>query len=359
MLGKWYTDTGKNTLDVQIVENCAVIVNYNHVHYFGGVRANGSKYTFGVGERGLVSDTYSYDDTNKLLIGARFVLARDKVTAVYSTADFSLRVVVTETKTVVVKDSKVANVAISGTLANNQIVTIDGAQYKVSGKTLTPYEEISPITGTYEGKATRGTNVEAVTMAFKNNGTGTFTLNTTVINFVWTFNQSTNKVNVTFKNGTNVGDWDLDEVFTFTFNADEKKLTGVVTQDFGAYEFAIEVAVGGLSTGGNETGGEEEQGDTGIIGSYSGTMSARSSFAITMEVRGDGTLTIAWGSTRLNYTYTFNESTNKISATMVSQEGTDGCYDEELYTFTYSDGTIRGTVSYYYGEVEYTFTVSK
>ena len=289
------------------------------------------------------------------MIGNTYILAREKVNGLYATSDNKVRVVVTTNGTVVVKNGTVANVAVSGTFANGQKVTIDGVSYDINGKVLKVHEDISPIVGTYTGRATRDSDVLAVSLTFTNDGKGTGNIGETNVQFSWKHNSSTNKVTITL---TNVGasDWDDNEPFTFTYIPAEQKLTGTMTQDYGSYTYNFEVAVGGIP----EPEPEPEP-DTGIVGTYTATMKAgfSSPFSVSLVVNADNTMVISWDVYSLTFSYTYNESTKTMTITLTNQVGTYGSYDDGPFTLKYNNGTLTGQITQDFGDVIYTITASK
>ena len=227
-LGTWYTDDA--TLNL----------------YSDGLavgRADGKTYDqsggFGITSEGkteivifgLLSDVFTYDDTNDILIGESGEFAsREKISAHYVTNDESpINVYLTDSKTFVIVDGAIADYEVSGEFKDGATIVINGVNYLVDGATLVKEEveepDPEPVENTFVGTWTLkvGSN-SGVTLIIYDDGTVDY--DGTVLGYT--------------SDGTSINIQNGDYTIDLKYDPETQTLTGQYNDLFEGYEHPIE-----------------------------------------------------------------------------------------------------------------------
>lgn len=286
------------------------------VYYTGGYRAFGSDLEMDAW--GLSATDFRYDDGKGLIYatdGSSMMAKEGTYLDRYATSDSTLvlfRFALEDgtTATYVVKNGRLSDLAVEGTIENGATITIGGESYLVEGTLLTPASDVgvdtSDIAGTYELK------LPANTIAIVINDDGTGTYDGEPIAFVW--------------DGTTLSFEYNYITYTLTYNEGDGTFAG--TMDDGEYQFDCTMAI------------HEAVDTTAIAGTYDLSVNGNSPVVVTINDDGTGTydgaaVEFAWDGATLAFEYNYL-----------------------AYSLTYNaeDGTFAGTMND--GEYDYPVTMA-
>lgn len=286
------------------------------VYYTGGYRAFGSDLEMDAW--GLSATDFRYDDGKGLIYatdGSSMMAKEGTYLDRYATKDstlvlFRFALEGGTTATYVVKNGRLSDLAVEGTIENGATITIGGESYLVEGTLLTPASDIgvdtSDIAGTYELKLP----ANEIAIVINDDGTGTY--DGEPIEFAW--------------DGTTLSFEYNYITYTLTYNEGDGTFAG--TMDDGEYQFDCTMAI------------HEVVDTTAIAGTYDLSVNGNSPVVVTINDDGTGTydgaaVEFAWDGTTLAFEYNYL-----------------------AYSLTYNaeDGTFAGTMND--GEYDYAVTMA-
>ena len=218
-LGTWYTDDATlNLYSDGLVVGRANDKTYDQSGGFGTTSEGKTEVVI----FGLLSDVFTYDEANDILIGESGEFAsREKISAHYVTNDESpIHIYLTENKTFVIVDGAIADYEVSGEFKDGATIVINGVNYLVDGTALVKekVEEPDPepventFIGTWTLKVGANSGVELILNA---DGTGSYYGN----DMTYTVDGNT----ISFTVGT--------MSFTLTYDENAQSLTGEYYDD--------------------------------------------------------------------------------------------------------------------------------
>lgn len=286
------------------------------VYYTGGYRAFGSDLEMDAW--GLSATDFRYDDGKGLIYatdGSSMMAKEGTYLDRYATKDstlvlFRFALEGGTTATYVVKNGRLSDLAVEGTIENGATITIGGESYLVEGTLLTPASDIgvdtSDIAGTYELKLP----ANEIAIVINDDGTGTY--DGEPIEFAW--------------DGTTLSFEYNYITYTLTYNEGDGTFAG--TMDDGEYQFDCTMAI------------HEVVDTTAIAGTYDLSVNGNSPVVVTINDDGTGTydgaaVEFAWDGATLAFEYNYL-----------------------AYSLTYNaeDGTFAGTMND--GEYDYAVTMA-
>lgn len=280
------------------------------VYYTGGYRAFGSDLE--IDAWGLSATDFRYDDGKGLIYatdGSSMMAKEGTYLDRYATKDstlvlFRFALEGGATATYVVKNGRLSDLAVEGTIEDGATITIDGESYLVDGTLLTPASDVgvdtSDIAGTYELKLP----ANEIAIVINDDGTGTY--DGEPIAFAW--------------DGTTLSFEYNYITYTLTYNEGDGTFAG--TMDDGEYQFDCTMAI------------HEVVDTTAIAGTYDLSVNGNSPVVVTINDDGTGTYdgaavefawdgaTLAFEYNYLGYSLTYNAEDGTFAGTM-----NDGEYD--------------------------------
>ena len=227
-LGTWYTDDATlNLYSDGLAVGRADDKTYDQSGGFGTTSEGKTEVVI----FGLLSDVFTYDEANDILIGESGEFAsREKISAHYVTNDESpIHIYLTENKTFVIVDGAIADYEVSGEFKDGATVVINGVNYLVDGANLVKEEveepDLEPVENTFVGTWTLkvGSNSGATLIIYDD---GTVDYEGTVLNYT--------------SDGTSINIQNGDYTIDLKYDPETQTLTGQYNDLSQGYECPIE-----------------------------------------------------------------------------------------------------------------------
>lgn len=223
-LGTWYTDDATfNLYSDGLAVGRADDKTYDQSGGFG--TTNEGKIEVVI--FGLLSDVFTYDEANDILIGESGEFAsREKISAHYVTNDESpINVYLTESNTFVIVDGAVTDYEVSGEFKDGTTIVINGVNYLVDGSSLLKEEveepDPEPVENTFVGTWSGKVGLNNITIVFNDDGTGLYG------EMEFTYTVDGNSISANIGDGT--------YYLEATYDSETQTLTGNVHDEY--YEF--------------------------------------------------------------------------------------------------------------------------
>ena len=336
-LGTWYTDDATlNLYSDGLAVGRADDKTYDQSGGFGTTSEGKTEVVI----FGLLSDVFTYDEANDILIGESGEFAsREKISAHYVTNDESpIHVYLTENKTFVIVDGAIADYEVSGEFKDGATIVINGVNYLVDGTTLVKEKveepDPEPVENTFIGTWTLkvGGN-SGVTLIIYDDGTVDY--EGTVLDYT--------------SDGTSINIQNGDYTIDLKYDSETQTLTGQYNDLYEGYEYPIE----SISYEPFESADEAT-----FVGTWSGKVGLNN---ITIVFNDDGTGLYG----EMEFTYTVDG--NSISANIgdgiyydgnsISANIGDGTYYLEA-TYDSETQTLTGNVQDEYGDFNADFELT-
>lgn len=257
---------------------------------------------------GLLSDVFTYDEANDILIGESGEFAsREKISAHYVANDESpIHIYLTKNKTFVIVDGALANYQVSGEFKDGATIVINGVNYLVDGSSLLKEEveepDPEPVENTFVWTWSGKIGQNNVTIAFNDDGTGLYG------EMEFTYTVDGNSISANIGDGT--------YYLEATYDSETQTLTGNVHDEY--YEFTSDFELTDYQ------GFEEEKPSTNsFYGSWTGELNKLGETTFIFNSDGTG----KYGDFTFEYTVTDNVITAsfdayELTATFDPEKGT-------------------------------------